>query len=224
MAISWTCQSAKHLPATSAVMPMFRQRQPVGHFLRLRRCAFVPWLFHKAASAGHHHIHVGVAGGIFRVIQDPALAGLRSRPPTRRRHGPASGDSGNARAPANRRWRSTKASTGAADAGGAGAAVGLDHIAIDDNLAFAQFFQVHHAARLRPISRWFLGAALCLPLAASRQCGCRVERQHPYSAVTQPWPAPARKPGTFSTTGGAIARVAETHQHRAFGMAGEVTE
>ena len=92
---------------------------------------------------------------------------------------------------------------GAADAGGAGAAVGLDHIAIDDNLAFAQFFQVHHRAQAaadQPLD--FLGAAALLAAGGfARFMRLPVERgSMPYSAVTQPWPLPLRKPGTFSST------------------------
>src|SRR5690606_35772442 len=42
---------------------------------------------------------------------------------------------------------------------------------------------------------------LCLPLAASRALRVWVARgSMPYSAVTQPWPLPRRKPGTFSST------------------------
>ena len=54
----------------------------------------------------------------------------------------------------------------------------------------------------RPISRWISCVRPdCLPLAASRLPRVWVARgSMPYSAVTQPWPLPRRKGGTFSST------------------------
>src|SRR4051794_22637388 len=54
----------------------------------------------------------------------------------------------------------------------------------------------------RPISRWISCVRPdCLPFAASRLPRVCVARGSiPYSAVTQPWPLPRRKGGTFSST------------------------
>ncbi|MBV6406592.1 MAG: hypothetical protein EFKGCFLK_00137 [Rhodocyclaceae bacterium] len=58
------------------------------------------------------------------------------------------------------------------------------------------------ARKLRPIRRWISSVRpLCLPLAASRAVRVCVERgSMPYSAVSQPWPRPRRKPGTPCST------------------------
>ncbi len=92
---------------------------------------------------------------------------------------------------------------GAGDRGGAGAAVGLDHVAaVEHDLAFAERLRVDHGARKeRPISRWISCVRpLCLPCAASRRPRLWVARgSMPYSAVTQPWPLPFRNGGTPSS-------------------------
>ena len=78
------------------------------------------------------------------------------------------------------------------------------------------------ARRLRPISRWISCVRpLCFPLAASRgERVCVARGSMPYSAVTQPWPLPRRKPGTPSSTLAVHkhARAAEFDQHGAFGV------
>ena len=54
----------------------------------------------------------------------------------------------------------------------------------------------------RPMRRWIsMVRPPCLPAVASRFMRLPVERgSMPYSAVTQPWPLPLRKFGTFSST------------------------
>ena len=67
-----------------------------------------------------------------------------------------------------------------------------------------------------------LGAPALLALGSLARSARVRSARHPYSAVTQPWPLPRRKPGTVSRhwrfwhAGGA-----EFDQHRAFGVAGE---
>ena len=92
---------------------------------------------------------------------------------------------------------------GAGNGGGAGAAVGLDHVAVDDDLPLAKLGAGRpRRASERPISRWISCVRPdCLPLAASRLPRVWVARGSiPYSAVTQPWPLPRRNGGTFSST------------------------
>jgi hypothetical protein len=90
---------------------------------------------------------------------------------------------------------------GAGDGGGARAAVGLQHVAIDLDLALAE------PLRLVTVRKRAADQALdllvrpdCLPFAASRSVRVWVERgSMPYSAVTQPWPELRRNGGTFSS-------------------------
>ena len=72
--------------------------------------------------------------------------------------------------------------------GGAGAAVGLDHVAVDGDLPLAERLQIDHGAQERPIRRWISCVRPpCLPAAASRRVRSWVARgSMPYSAVTQP--------------------------------------
>jgi hypothetical protein len=116
---------------------------------------------------------------------------------------------------------------GAGDGGGARAAVGLQHVAVEVDGALAQFLQVEHRAQDRPIRRWISCVRpLCLPRAASRSLRVWVARgSMPYSAVTQPSPLPFLWPGTFSSTDAVHStRVSpKLDQHRAFGVDGVAT-
>src|SRR5574340_723414 len=99
--------------------------------------------FDKVAVAQHHHVHVGVAGGVFDIVEVE--------------HGRAFIDAdGNCRNEIlERRFldeafahqtahRIMQRDESASDAGGAGAAVGLDHVAIDLDGALAQLAEVDH--------------------------------------------------------------------------------
>ena len=84
----------------------------------------------------------------------------------------------------------------AGDRGGAGAAIGLEDVAIDDDLALAERRHDRTTARReRPIRRWISCVRPdCLPAAASRRMRSWVERgSMPYSAVTQPLPEPSQE-------------------------------
>ena len=75
---------------------------------------------------------------------------------------------------------------GAGDRGRAGAAIGLDHVAIDRDLPFAERLEIDDRARkLRPIRRWISTVRPdCLPAEASRRVRSEVARgSMPYSAV-----------------------------------------
>jgi heat-inducible transcriptional repressor len=114
----------------------------------------------------------------------------------------------------------------ARDRGGAGAAIGLDHVAIEHDLAFAQLPEIGHGAqRTADQALDFLGAARLLALgrfaAAARVGGAgqhRIFGRHPAFAL-----AAQERGHLFLDTGGAPAPgIAEADQHRAFGMLGEV--
>ena len=90
----------------------------------------------------------------------------------------------------------------AADAGGAGAAIGLQHVAVDDHLSFARARRMSHAARSdRPMRRWISTVRpLCLPFAASRSIRSGdAPGSIEYSAVTHPLPVFFIHLGTFSS-------------------------
>ena len=90
----------------------------------------------------------------------------------------------------------------AGDGGGAGAAIGLQHVAVDDDLALAQRRQIarRRAASGRPAAGFPGCGRTACPAAASRRMRSWVERgSMPYSAVTQPLPEPLRKGGAFSS-------------------------
>jgi hypothetical protein len=73
---------------------------------------------------------------------------------------------------------------GAGDRSGAGAAIGLDHVAIDGDLALAERDEIDHGAQLRPISRWISTVRpRCLPPTPRARCArrwraatCRIRR------------------------------------------------
>src|SRR3984957_1257040 len=115
---------------------------------------------------------------------------------------------------------------GAGDRRGAGAAVGLDDVAVDGDLALAERLEVAHRAQaapdqpldfdgeadllagptrtpraLRPITRWIsTRRRLCSPADASRRVRSKVARgSMPYSAVIQPRPWPLSHGGRRSS-------------------------
>jgi len=88
------------------------------------------------------------------------------------------------------------------NAGGARAAVRLNHVAVDLNGALAQSRQIGYSAQAAADQALdLLRAAGLLPRAASRAVRVFVARGNmPYSAVSQPRFCPRRKGGTFSST------------------------
>ena len=99
--------------------------------------------------------------------------------------------------------RDAQRDPGAGDGRGARAAVGLDDVAIDDDLALAELRQVDHGAQASGRSAAGFPAsgpiACPWPPRGCRGCGWRAGSM-PYSAVTQPWPLPRRNGGTLSST------------------------
>ena len=115
---------------------------------------------------------------------------------------------------------------GAGNGRGAGAAVGLDDVAIERDLPLAERFEVDDGAQaMRPISRWISWVRPdCLPPAASRRPRVWVARgSMPYSAVTQPRPLPRSQAGRLvSTEAVHSTRVSpKLDQAAALGVAGE---
>src|SRR5690606_923012 len=109
--------------------------------------------------------------------------------------------------------------------GGAGAAVGLQHVAVDDDLALAERAEVDHRAQTAPDQALdLLGAAALLALG-SLACAAGVggARQHAVFGGDPALALAAQEAGyVFFNAGGAQhAGGAEFDQHRAFGVAGE---
>jgi hypothetical protein len=98
---------------------------------------------HVAALRRHHHVHVDVSGGVLRVGQvahrdatDHADADRRAEGGERVRLEVAGGDAAGERV--------VQGEVAARDCGGAGTAVGLQHVAVDHHLALAQHPHVAH--------------------------------------------------------------------------------
>ena len=91
----------------------------------------------------------------------------------------------------------------AGDRGGAGAAVGLQHVAIDPHRALADAIEIDHHGSAAPDQALDLRRAAidCLP-AASRALRVLVEPGNmPYSAVSQPPPDPCGAPAALQHAG-----------------------
>ena len=91
---------------------------------------------------------------------------------------------------------------GAGDRGGAGAAVGLDHVAIDGDLALAERLEVDDGAQAAPDQALDLDGAAALLAGRGLAAGAlQVARgSMPYSAVTQPRPWPLSQGGSRSSS------------------------
>ena len=108
--------------------------------------------------------------------------------------------------------------------GGARAAVGLQHVAVERDGALAERAQVHDRAQRAADQALDLEGAAALLAARGLARAMRVwvaRGSMPYSAVTQPSPLPRRNDGTPSSTLAVHQhpRVAELDQHRALRVA-----
>ncbi len=114
----------------------------------------------------------------------------------------------------------------AGDAGSAGTAVGLDHVAVNLNGVFAQFGQIDHGAQAAANQALdFLGATGLFTFGGfTRHAAAGGARQH---AVFGGYPAFARAlfmrwDASFDAGGANHFGVAAFNQHRAFGVFGVV--
>ena len=154
----------------------------------------------EAAAAGHHDVHVGIAGRVLGVVEVE-----HGTPPTMPTDTAAtksrSGSPVTGRAPCTS-GRVGERDARAGDRRAARAAVGLQHVAVDADRALAEPREVGHRAQAaadQPLD--LLRASRLLASAASRRVRVCVERgSMPYSAVIQPLPLPLRNAGTPSST------------------------
>ncbi|MNT29307.1 hypothetical protein D3C72_1650390 [compost metagenome] len=177
------------------------------------------------AVAGHHHVHVGFAAGVFLVVE------------IQQRHAVDDADRNRRHVLAQRVFAELaggqqavdgigQRDVGTGDAGGAGTAVGLDHVAIDLDLTLAELGQVHHRAQAAPDQALdFLGAAGLLAtgrLAAHAAVGRA--RQHAVFGGDPALALALQEAGHgFVNAGGADhLGVAEFDQYRSFGVAGVI--
>ena len=178
-----------------------------------------------ATIFGHHHVHVGLGGGVFDVLQiadclpfehadgdgcDHLLErALFDQPllhhPVQRIH---------------------QRHAGPGDGGGTGTAVGLQHVAVNGNGVLAQGAQVYRRAQGAGDQAGDLQGAATL-LAGRRFAvhpGVGGARQHAVLGSDPPLPLAfeeARHAGV-DAGGAEHAGVAEFHQHGPFSMLGEV--
>ena len=179
----------------------------------------------EAAAVVHHHVHVGVAAGVLGVVEvEHRLRRGRCRPRPRR---PRRGSGRAARSPraCAARDRVAQRDVGAGDRRGAGAAVGLQHVAVEgDACARRARARSTQARSERPIRRWISCVRPpCLPLrglAAHARVGRA--RQHAVLGGDPAFALAAQEAGhaVLDAGGAQHAGVAEADQHRAFGVAG----
>src|SRR5690606_34378818 len=178
----------------------------------------------QAAALGHHHVHVGVAVGVLGVVEVEhrlALVDAHRHRGDEFAHRVVGELAGGDQADQGVVHRDA----GAGDGGGAGAAVGLQHVAVHDDLALAERAEVDHRAQAAPDQALdLLGAAALLALG-SLACAAGVggARQHAVFGGDPALALAAQEAGyVFFNAGGAQhAGGAEFDQHRAFGVAGE---
>ena len=178
----------------------------------------------ETAAAGHHHVHVGIAGGVFGVIEVENRRTLEHADRDRGNHVLERVLFQHALLE-QLAHRIGDRDAGARDRCGAGAAVRLQHVAIDGELSFAEQAQIDYRAQAAADQALdLLGAAALLALGRlARAAGVGGARQH---AVLGGQPALALAAQevrhTVLDAGGAQhAGVAEADQHRAFGVSGE---
>jgi len=202
-----------------------RQFQQRHQLLFAERRAFGSTLnLHQSARAGQNKISVGLGGRVLVVIKienrhsldDAATDGRDMILDHRRRHQTGLLHEGHAL---------SERDEAAGDGGGAGPAVGLQHIAVDGDLAFTQRRQIAHrtqgaayqALNLLGAARLFAGGGLA-PHAIMGGAGQHaIFRRHPALAR-----ALQKGRGFFFQAGGdQNMGVAEFDQTGAFGMAGK---
>jgi hypothetical protein len=177
----------------------------------------------EAAGGGHHDVHVGVAGRVFDIFE---VEQRRAFDDADRHRGDEladrrCGELAVGEQPAHRVVRSDE---GAGDRRGARAAVGLEHVAIERDRAFAERLQVEHGAQRAADQALDLlrAAALLAARGFAVAAGVGGARQH---AVLGRHPAFAgaalvRRHLLLDRGGTEDLGVAERDQHRALGVDG----
>ena len=180
-----------------------RQCEQCVEFFAAERVAFRRTLhFDKAAAVVHHDVHVGIAVAVFGVIEIEH----------RRAAVNADGNRGDRSVDriAFQQFlrlepidRIDERHICAGDRSGPRAAVGLDHVAIQRDGAFAQVRAVNTRAQAASDQALDFHACGRLVRRAPLRAAMRsfvARGSMPYSAVTQPSPLPRRNGGTFSST------------------------
>ena len=152
---------------------------------------------HQPAVAGHHDVRVHFRGGVLGVVEvEQRLA----RPPCRTRSPPPSRSGAPLQLPFALQPRAGQGERhiGARDRGTAGAAVGLQDVAVEVDGAFPERPSRSRPRRERPIRRWISTVRPSgRPRSTSRWRRSPVEAGSiPYSAVSQPRPCPFIQRGT----------------------------
>ena len=152
--------------------------------------------------ANRDHVHVDVGRAVLGVGRS-STGTPPTMPTLTAAQNECSGWAASAPAPARRGEGVVEGEEPSADARRARAAVGLQHVAVDDDLALAEDVRSHAARSDRPMSRWISTVRpLCLPLAASRSTRSGDDPgQHRVLGSHPALPGPAHPPrGTLSST------------------------
>ena len=146
------------------------------------------------AAGGHHHVHVGVAVGVFGVVEvEHRLAAIHAHRHRTDQFAHRVSREHVARDEAGERVVDRHA--GAGDAGGAGAAVGLQHVAVDEDLALAERVEVDHRAQTAADQALDLlsASALLAACGLAAAAGVGGTRQHAVLGGQPAAPLPAHE-------------------------------
>ena len=183
-------------------MPFGGEIQQLIELVASKRVTFGGALhFDEAAAVVHDDVHVGLGVGIFGVVE---IQHRHARPDADRHRSDLAVNRAFAQhAFANQRVdRVDQRDVAAGDRRRARAAVGLQHVAIERDGAFAERLQIDDGAQRatdEPLN-FQRAAALLAGRCLARLRVCVARGSMPYSAVTQPRPVLRRKDGTVSST------------------------
>src|SRR5690606_14957330 len=183
----------------------------------------------ETAAVVHHHVHVRVAVHVLGVVEVQhrhaavdADRDRRHRAEDRR----TAGAGLHLAAPHQHVHGIYQCDVGAGDRRGAGAAVGLDHVAIEGDRALAQGLAVHAGAQAAADQALDLqrAPALLATRGLAVAAGVRGTGEHAVLGgdPALAFPAQQAADAVLDTGGAQHLGVAEADQHRAFGMAGGV--
>src|SRR5690606_5349510 len=180
--------------------------------------------FHEVPAAGHDDVHVRAAGRVFFVVQ---VQHGRAVGQTDRYGGQLIAD-GVALQQAlllQGAHGQRGCDPGAGDAGAAGAAIGLDDVAVDVQRALPQALQVEYGAQAASDQALDLLGAAALLAARRFAIGARMGRARQHAVFGRhPAPRPALQDWRRRVQDAGVAqhvRGAHADKHGAFGMAGE---
>jgi hypothetical protein len=185
----------------------------------------VPWISTMPPATGHHHVHVGVTTRILGVVK---VENGRSLVDADRNGGDVIAQRVDDQPALGQKMRAgiIERQPGAGDGGAARSAVGLQDVAVERNLAFAERLEVGHRTQgTADQTLDFLGAASLLAFRRfALRTGVRRAGQHAIFGgdPARSRAAPEGRHELLDAGRAQHARVADLDQYRAFGVACEL--